>query len=136
MREVLFLPISSLHITEKKRKGVSSKRVEEIRRKIECGEEILPIKVFELGDGTYVVRDGRHRIKAHLEAGVHYIAAMVENSLRKITEEIKRRFRQFFGGFFIAVFFPDINTPQVFLLVHAPGFAQALLLQSGGSARG
>jgi hypothetical protein len=79
MSEAVLLPIEALRYTTKKRRGISPGRVEELRRAIESGEDVLPIRVNALGDGTYVVRDGRHRIQAHLEAGIGLIYAFVDN---------------------------------------------------------
>ncbi len=39
----------------------------------------MPIRVCALGNGMYVLRDGRHRIQAHIEAGFHAIFAVIEN---------------------------------------------------------
>ncbi|OGZ07086.1 MAG: hypothetical protein A3C93_01670 [Candidatus Lloydbacteria bacterium RIFCSPHIGHO2_02_FULL_54_17] len=97
----LWLPISELRFTAKKRRGVSPKRVEELRREIEDGNDLRPIRVHALGDGTYIVKDGRHRIQAHLAAGLVSIAAMVEN----LGERTRRWFTLFthrFGGVFLA----------------------------------
>lgn len=77
--QALWLPIDQLRFTAKKRRGISPKRVEELRQALEEGDDIRPIRVHALGDGTYIVKDGRHRIKAHIAAGLASIAAMVEN---------------------------------------------------------
>ncbi len=89
MQEV-WLPINALRFTAKKRRGVSPKRVEELRREIEDGNAVHPIRVHALGDGTYIVKDGRHRIQAHLAAGIASIAALVEN----LRERMRRWFTQ------------------------------------------
>ncbi|KKT29662.1 hypothetical protein A3I36_00365 [Candidatus Giovannonibacteria bacterium RIFCSPLOWO2_02_FULL_45_28] len=83
MREVL-LPIELLRFSAKKRRGVSQKRVEELRMQIEMEEDIMPILVRALHDGTYVVSDGRHRIQAHLEAGISVILARVKDIIEKL----------------------------------------------------
>jgi ParB-like chromosome segregation protein Spo0J len=79
MSEVVLLPIEVLRYTAKRRRGISPRRVEELRQAIELGDDVLPIRVNALGDGTYVVRDGRHRIQAHIEAGIGFIYALVDN---------------------------------------------------------
>ena len=84
MAQELCLSINDLRHTRKKRRGVSPKRVEELRRLIETGEEVRPIKVHALGDGTYIVKDGRHRIQAHIAAGIMLIWAVVENIMRRL----------------------------------------------------
>ena len=84
MSQTLCLHIETLHFTKKKRRGISPKRVEELRRLIETGEEVRPIKVHALGDGTYILKDGRHRIQAHIAAGIMLIWAVVENIMRRL----------------------------------------------------
>src|SRR3989344_4896076 len=83
MREVL-LPIELLRFSAKKRRGFSQKRVEELRMQIEMEEDIMPILVRALHDGTYVVSDGRHRIQAHLEAGITVILARVKDIITRL----------------------------------------------------
>lgn len=83
MRKLL-LPIELLRFSQKKRRGVSPKRVEELRMQIEMGEDIMSISVRALHDGTYVVSDGRHRIQAHLEAGISVIFARVKNIITQL----------------------------------------------------
>ena len=83
MREE-WLTIECLRFSRKKRRGVSPKRVEELRQKLEAGEDIFPILVSELHDGTYVVSDGRHRIEAHLKAGVSLICARIKNIIEQL----------------------------------------------------
>ncbi|MDO8600776.1 MAG: ParB N-terminal domain-containing protein [bacterium] len=93
MAQAVLLSIGSLRFSEKKRRGVSEKRVEELRRLVEAGRDLPPIRVHALGDGTYVVRDGRHRIKAHLAAGIDCIFSIVENVITITIEEILKLFR-------------------------------------------
>ena len=98
MSEAVLLPIELLRFTEKKRRGICSRRVEELRRLIEMDRDVFPICVRRLHDGTYVVRDGRHRIKAHLAAGINLIAAIVENTTNTITNIITKLLRKIFQG--------------------------------------
>lgn len=91
MSRVLFLPIGSLRFSREKRKGISPRRVEELREAIEREEDVMPIRVNALGDGTYVVKDGRHRIVASLEAGIHLIEALIEN-IDDLTKKLLRTF--------------------------------------------
>ncbi len=84
MSQALLLPIETLSFSRTKRRGISPKRVEELRRQIEVGRTMMPIRVCALGDGTYVVRDGRHRVQAHIEAGFQNILAIVENLANRI----------------------------------------------------
>jgi len=104
MRQAVLLPIDSLRFSIKKRHGVCPKRIEELRREIEFGDtEIMPIRVNALGDGTYCVKDGRHRIQAHLAAGMNYIYAYVDNlctRLRKIFLDFLSKINLAPAGFF------------------------------------
>ena len=92
MEQVLCVPISTLRYSQKKRHGVSRRRVEELRREIESDRDVLPIRVHTLGDGTYVVRDGRHRLEAHIAAGFSMIAVYVENLAKRFKRFICRLF--------------------------------------------
>ena len=83
MKEIL-LPIGLLRFSKKKRRGVSPRRIEELRAKIEMGEDVMPILARALHDGTYVVSDGRHRIQAHLEAGITVILARVKDIITRL----------------------------------------------------
>lgn len=84
MGQTVVIAIKDLRFTEKKRRGVCARRVEELRRELEDGRDMTPIKVHALGDGTYVVEDGRHRIKAHLAAGVPFILAYVKDLIGRM----------------------------------------------------
>ena len=84
MREAQLLLIGSLRFSTKKRRGISQKRVGQLRQDIEWGKDVMPIRVNALGDGTYIVKDGRHRIQAHLEAGMDCLYAFVDNLCMKI----------------------------------------------------
>lgn len=92
MSQLMFIPIASIHYTTKKRRGVSPHRVEELRRELESGYDMPPIKVHAHGDGTYTLEDGRHRVQAHLAAGLSNILASVTNLLGRMCRLLLRLF--------------------------------------------
>lgn len=98
MPKLMLLRMESLRLTKKKRRGICPHRIEVLRMALERGEDIPPIRVNYMGDGTFMVKDGRHRIGAHQTAGMTQIWAIVENIMRRL-----RRLRAFartrFGGF-------------------------------------
>ncbi len=104
MAKLMLLAIESLRCTTKKRRGICPHRIEVLRMALEMGEDIPPIRVNYMGDGTFTVKDGRHRIGAHKAAGMSQIWAIVENIMRRL-----RRLRAFartrFGGFIFCCFF-------------------------------
>lgn len=111
MSEAVLLPIEALRYTTKKRRGICSRRVEEIRQALEFGEDIPPIRVNALGDGTYVVKDGRHRIQAHLEAGIGFIYALVDNLGTKLRFLIRFFFSRPNKSSGSAFFIPRLSLP-------------------------
>ena len=93
--QIALLSTDLLRFSSRKRRGVSPHRIEEFRKLIEEGVELPPIHVCALGDGSYVVRDGRHRIQAHLEAGIGFIYARIENSIDRFKKWLRHYlFRQ------------------------------------------
>jgi hypothetical protein len=48
-------------------------------------EEVEPIRVQALADGTYRIEDGRHRVVAHLIAGRPDVPAVVSRSAQTRT---------------------------------------------------
>lgn len=97
--ETVFLPLSALQFSVKKRRGVSPKRVEELRKQIEQGHDVLPIRVRRIEDGVYTVSDGRHRIAAHLVLGITFIEACVVNLVDRLQRLFKNRGFKFVHGF-------------------------------------
>jgi len=95
--DAVHLAIDSLRFTNKKRRGICPKRVEELRIQLEIGGEIYPIRVNALGDGAYTVKDGRHRIQAHLAAGLSEILAYVENTADRIKSILRTAFNRLFS---------------------------------------
>lgn len=96
----VYLAIAALRFTAKKRRGVCPRRVEELRAQLEMGGEIYPIRVNALGDGTYTVKDGRHRVQAHIAAGLSEIIAYIENTVDRITSILRTVFRTAFNSLF------------------------------------
>lgn len=90
MPKLMLLVMESLRCTKKKRRGICPHRIETLRMALEMGEDIPPIRVNYMGDGTFTVKDGRHRISAHKAAGMSQIWAIVENIMRRL-----RRLRAF-----------------------------------------
>lgn len=84
MPKLMLLALEHLRTTKKKRRGVCHHRIESLRVALETGGDIPPIRVNAMGDGTFVVKDGRHRIGAHLAAGMTQIWAIVENIMRRL----------------------------------------------------
>ena len=84
MPKLMLLAIEKLRCTNKKRRGVCPHRIEVLRMALETGEDIPPIRANAMGDGTYTVKDGRHRIGAHKAAGMSQIWAIVENIMRRL----------------------------------------------------
>lgn len=80
----MLLSLEHLRTTKKKRRGICPRRIEELRIALEMGEDIPPIRVNAMGDGTFVVKDGRHRIGAHHAAGMTQIWVIVENIMRRL----------------------------------------------------
>lgn len=83
MPKLLLLAIDLVRSTTKKRRGVCSHRVEELRRALEEGADVPPIRANLMEDGTFTVKDGRHRLAAHKLAGMAQIWAVVENIMRR-----------------------------------------------------
>ena len=53
---------------------------------LESGNVFSPIKVDLMRDGTYRLRDGRHRTLAHLLNGRTHILAQVSRSIKEFNE--------------------------------------------------
>lgn len=112
MPKLMLLAMETIRSTKKKRRGVCPHRIEDLRMALEMGEEIPPIRVNYMGDGTFTVKDGRHRIGAHQAAGMSQIWAIVENIMRRL-RRLRALARTRFCGFifchdfFIAQFLAD-----------------------------
>jgi len=77
MRTLRYIPVDKLRFTEKKRRGICPRRVAELVRELELRGELHPIRADPIEDGCYVIRDGRHRVKAHIALGIPDILALV-----------------------------------------------------------
>lgn len=66
----MFIPIRLIKSRNKVR---NRKRVSEVE------DSDFPIKIRSLGDGTYVLSDGRHRLEAALRNGLEFIDVVVES---------------------------------------------------------
>ena len=98
MPKLMLLAIATLRCTKKKRRGICPHRTEFLRMALEKGEEIPPIRVNSMGDGTFTVKDGRHRIAAHKACGMSQIWAIVENIMRRL-RHLRALARTRFCGF-------------------------------------
>lgn len=99
MSKLVLLSLDVLRSTTKKCRGVCHHRVETLRFLLESGEYLPPIRVNKLEDGTYTVKDGRHRIAAHRAAGMFQIWAVVENIMRPFQTVRAQCLRPTVGGF-------------------------------------
>ena len=86
MQKLMLLFLEHIRTKEKKkgRGGICPHRVREFAYAIERGDDIPPIRVNALGDGTFVVKEGRHRTLAHRMVGMTQIWAIVENIIRRL----------------------------------------------------
>jgi hypothetical protein len=77
-REVreLFVPIGSIRVNVKKRRKLSSAKINRYAACFEAGDNFPPVCVSDCGD-FYTIRDGRHRFVAQLRNGYSYIAVSV-----------------------------------------------------------
>lgn len=90
MATLALLPVELIRITGKKRRGISPKRVRELEIAIERGDDVLPIRVHALGDGTYTIKEGRHRFYAHIALDLAHILAVVENLIGRMWRWLRR----------------------------------------------
>ncbi|MEK7192301.1 MAG: ParB/Srx family N-terminal domain-containing protein [Patescibacteria group bacterium] len=90
--QTIFIPLTALRFSKKSGSGVCPHRIEELRSKIENGENIEPIRVNMISDGIYTIKDGRRRVQAYIAAGFSEILVFVEN----LFETIKRLARNIF----------------------------------------
>ena len=88
MPKLMLLALEHIRSTVKKRRGVCHHRIEALRMALEMGEDIPPIRVNAMGDGTYTVKDGRHRLGAHKAACMSQIWAIVENIIRLLLRRL------------------------------------------------
>jgi hypothetical protein len=88
MPKLMLLPMELLRCTKKKRRGICEHRIEELRIALEMGEDIPPIRVNLMEDGTFVVKDGRHRLAAHKAAYMTQIWAIVENIIGRLLRRL------------------------------------------------
>lgn len=105
-RQAVFIALAALRFSRRPGNGVCPHQVEELRIQIENGAEIEPIRVNALGDGTYTIKDGRHRVQAHIAAGFSEILAFVENisdRIKKLLQSIFRNLTPFLRGFLFSV---------------------------------
>lgn len=78
-RGATWIAVEAIRFVRKFGGGVCRHRVEELRVQLENGADMEPIRVNALGDGTFTVKDGRHRAQAYIAAGYSQILAYIEN---------------------------------------------------------
>ncbi len=99
----IWAPLAEIHISKRAARTLSAATVERYRHWLEQGREAPPVRLARLGDG-FVVRDGRHRVAAALEAGhtvieaeVRPIARLWRSLLVGMREAVRRRFPPIWG---------------------------------------
>ena len=77
MNPAVLLPIASIRVSKKQKHKVAPSKVRHHLLTLEKGEDdVYPIDVHALGDGTYTIAgNGRHRYFAYLLAGDSHILA-------------------------------------------------------------
>ena len=73
--------LADVRMSDRRRRGLSVPKVELYRQWLEEGREAPPVELALDGEG-FVVRDGRHRVAAALEAGHAGIEAVLPQCLR------------------------------------------------------
>jgi hypothetical protein len=74
--QTIWAPLAEIAISERTLRSLSETTVEQYRGWLERGREAPPVRIARVG-GSYVVRDGRHRVAAALAAGYRFIEAEV-----------------------------------------------------------
>ena len=72
--------LADVRISERRRQGLSARKVELYRQWLENGRHAPPVRLVRDGSG-FVVRDGRHRVVAALAAGHVGIEAVMRRLL-------------------------------------------------------
>ena len=72
--------LADVRISERRRQGLSARKVELYRQWLEDGRHAPPVRLARDGGG-FVVRDGRHRVAAALAAGHVGIEAVLRRLL-------------------------------------------------------
>ena len=77
--EIVEIPLTSINLSERNRRSLQShsSKIDEIRKAFEEEIEIPPIKLNKSGDGSFDIKDGRHRFLAAEAAGLTFIDAIV-----------------------------------------------------------
>ena len=99
----IWAPLAEIRISERAARTLSRATVERYRQWLEQGREAPPVRLARLDEG-FVVRDGRHRVAAALEAGHTVIEAEVRPITRfwrwlreAMGEAARRRFPPIWG---------------------------------------
>ena len=79
-QESLEIPLSEICLSKKNRKALKRdrKQIEELRKKLERGENEPAVILIRRSDGLYDLEDGRHRFLAAELAGAYSVTAIVK----------------------------------------------------------
>jgi len=78
MDNVQLIAIAKIRVNHKQARKVSQEKVQAHRVSLEQGEDLYPVDVHMLNDGTFTVAgNGRHRFFAYLYSGYKSIPAIV-----------------------------------------------------------
>ncbi len=89
----VFIPIDMIRVSAKQTSKVCQKKVRRHLESLDAGDELMPIDVRQLDDGTYIIAgNGRHRYFAYREAGYTTIPVSLKSrcleTLRRLTKRL------------------------------------------------
>ena len=77
----MYVPLDNIRVSAKQREKVSFDKVKRHIEALNRGNDLVPIDVHRLDDGTFVIDgNGRHRYFAYLEAGIPLVPVNVKQS--------------------------------------------------------
>jgi hypothetical protein len=80
MGTTLLVALTDIRISDKQKRKVSDDKVRRHMVYLETGEDLYPIDVCAIGDGTFTIAgNGRHRYLAYLYSGYSHIPVIVQN---------------------------------------------------------
>ena len=76
---IVFIPVHAVVLSDRNRAALARDwaQVEDHRRELESGKELLPVKVRQRDDGRFDIEDGRHRFLACELSGQGYVSCIV-----------------------------------------------------------
>jgi ParB-like chromosome segregation protein Spo0J len=78
-----YVQIARIHVSAKDRRRINAAKVDRYARLYEAGRDFPPIVVLANSD-FYVVRDGRHRLAAQIEAGFTAVPVRIINPVTSV----------------------------------------------------